>query len=305
MDTVNNYARVSLVVNHSTFTPAPAISTSSSSARTLSGFSLLESHMSNSALRAVIGVFHRNPSTTLEALSEAFTADYSQFAKANNREPLNRAIESLNKSKADKAISEAVTAGYKAGALVTGYVGAHSGPFAKQPESVQAGYIEAIAKASADFRETLEQSGAFVTKAPRTDAEKAEAKAKAKAKSEEIIAKAINEKIQAGELFHADSVGAAVTLDELSTLALIDELAHRNLTEAESAHLDECFGLDLSRSSLIEAQRIEGETFALANELADELAKAKAEALALADELAKAKAKATKAKAKAKAEAIA
>ena len=261
--------------------------------------------MSVSALKAVIGVFHRDPSTTLEALSEAFTSDYSQFAKANNREPLNRAGESLNKSKADKAIAEAITAGYKAGALVTGYVGAHSGPFAKQSETVQVGYIEAIAKASASFRETLELSGAFVAKASKTDEEKAEAKAKAKAKADEAIAKAINDKIQLGELFHADSVGAAVTLGELSTLALIDELAHRNLTEAESGHLDECFGLDLSRASLIEAQRMAGEAKAEALALADELAKAKAEALALADELAKAKAKAPKAKAKAKAEAIA
>lgn len=262
--------------------------------------------MSVSALRSVIGVFHRDPSTTVEALTVAFTADYSQFAKANNREPLNRAGESLNKSKADKAIADAITAGYKAGALVTGYVGAHSGPFAKQPDEVQAGYVEAIAKASASFRETLERSGAFVAKASKTDEEKAEAKAKAKAKAEAAVAKAINEKIQAGELFHAESVGSAVTLGQLSTLVLIDELAHRNLTEAESAHLDEVFGLDLSRKSLIESQRLQSIREAEVVALAEELAKAKAEAVALAEELAKAKAtkaKVTKAKAT-KAEAV-
>lgn len=262
--------------------------------------------MSASALKSVIGVFHRDPSTTVEALTVAFTSDYSQFAKANNREPLNRAGESLNKSKADKAIAEAITAGYKAGKLVTGYVGAHSGPFSKQPEEVQATFMDAIASASAAFASALESSGAFVTKAPKTEEEKAEAKAKAKAKAEEAITKAINEKIQAGELFHADSVGSAVTLGQLSTLVLIDELAHRNLTEAESCHLDEVFGLDLSRKSLIEAQRLEGEASVKALALAEELAKAKAEAMALAEELAKAKAaKAKAAKAKAKAEAIA
>ena len=137
----------------------------------------------------------------------------------------------------------------------------------------------------------------------------AKAKAKAKAKAEETIAKAINEKIQAGELFHAESVGSAVTLGQLSTLVLIDELAHRNLTEAESAHLEEAFGLDLSRKSLIEAQRLQSIREAEAVALAEELAKAKAEAVALAEELAKAKAakaKAAKAaKAKAKAEVVA
>ena len=256
--------------------------------------------MSVSALKSVIGVFHRDPSTTIEALTVAFTSDYSQFAKANNREPLNRAGESLNKSKADKAIADAITAGYKAGNLATGYVGAHSGPFAKQPDEVKDPFMAAIDSASAAFASALESSGAFVTKATKTDKEKAEAKAKAKAKAEEALTKAINEKIQAGELFHAESVGSAVTLGQLSTLVLIDELAHRNLTEAESAHLDEVFGLDLSRKSLIAAQRMEGEAKAEVVALAEELAKAKAEVVALAEELAKvkaAKAKATKAKA--------
>ena len=260
--------------------------------------------MSVSALKSVIGVFHRDPSTSVAALTVAFTTDYSQFAKANNREPLNRAAESLSRSKADKAIAEAITAGYKAGKLATGYVGAQSGPFAKQPDDVQATYITAIEAATVAFASALESSGAFVAKAPKTDAEKAEAKAKTKAKAEAAITKAINEKIQAGELFHAESVGSAVSLGQLSTLVLIDELAHRNLTEAESAHLEEVFGLDLSRKSLIAAQRMEGEASAKALALAEELAKAKAEVVALAEELAKAKAakakaaKAAKAKAK-------
>lgn len=255
--------------------------------------------MSASALRSVIGVFHRDPSTTIEALTIAFTSDYSQFAKANNREPLNRAGESLNKSKADKAIAAAISEGYKAGNLVTGYVGAHAGPFSKQPDDVQTKFIAAIEAATLAFSSALESSGAFVAKVAKTDEEKAEAKAKAKAKTEEAITKAINEKIQAGELFHADSVGAAVTLGQLSTLVLIDELAHRNLTEAEEAHLDEVFGLDLSRKSLIEAQRLQSIREAEAVALTEELAKAKAEAVALTEKLAKAKvAKAKTAKAK-------
>ena len=274
------------MVKYSILVPASAIATSVA----LSGLTYRKPTVSASALKSVIGVFHRDPSTTVEALTVAFTSDYSQFAKANNREPLNRASESLNKSRADKAIAEAIIAGYKAGKLVTGYVGAHSGPFSKQPEEVQATFMDAIASASAAFASALEFSGAFVTKSPKTEEEKA--KAKAKAKAEEVITKAINDKIQAGELFHADSVGSAVTLGQLSSLALIDELAHRNLTEAEACHLEEVFGLDLSRKSLIEAQRLEGE--------------ARAEATALAEELAKAKvSKAKVSKVKAKAEAIA
>ena len=253
--------------------------------------------MAVSALRAVIGVFHRDPETSVRELTVAFTTDYTQFAKANNREPLNRAVESLSKSKADKAIASAVVAGYKAGNLVTGYIGASAGPFAKQPDDVQAKFIAAIEAATLAFSDALETSGAFVAKTPKTDEEKAEAKAKARAAKAEAIAKAIDEKIQAGELFHADSIGAAATLGQLSTLVLIDELAHRNLTEAEAGHLDEVFGLDLARKSLIEAQRLIEVREAEAETLNEELIKVKADAATLKEELIKVKAKAAKAKA--------
>ena len=247
--------------------------------------------MSVSALRSVIGVFHRNTSVTIESLSVAFTSDYGHFARANNREPLNRGAESLGKSKADKAIAEAITAGLKAGGLSIGYIGIRTGALSKQSPEVIAQYEDAIIKASEAFTASLLAAEAFAPKVEKTKEEKEAAKAKVETAKAKAIQTAIDAKVRSGELFHADSAGAGVTLSQISTLALLDECATRQLDDNETEHAWALFG----------GQRMAAQIKSLSFEL--EAAKAaKAEAVALAIELEAVKveleaAKAAKAKA--------
>lgn len=237
--------------------------------------------MSVSALKSVIGVFHRNSTVTINALFEAFISDYGHFARANNREPLSRAAESLDRSKADKAIAAAITEGYKVGGLAVGYVGVRAGALSKQSPEVVERYENAIVKASEAFKASLLASEAFAPKAEKTQAEKEAAKAKTKAAKDEAIQAAINAKVQAGELFHADSVGAGVTLSQISTLALLDECSTRQLDANETEHAWTLFGgqrmADQIKmlSTQLEAARVE--VVSLATELeAAKAAKAKA-----------------------------
>lgn len=173
------------------------------------------------ALLTTIKVLHRDMGASVDALTAAFESDYGHFARANNREALESAAKALTRSKIDQAVAQAINAGYKAGGLVTGYVGARTGKFRDQPETVQAEFNSAITKASEGFRESLLQSGAFDAPKTRTDEEKAAAKAAKAEKAEAAVQAAIDAKIVAGELVKASDI-KPVTLDTLGQSEIVD-----------------------------------------------------------------------------------
>jgi hypothetical protein len=173
------------------------------------------------ALASFIALVHGDRVATLAHAGEAFALDFSHFAHSNNRVPLNEAVAALAKGPKDKAIGEAINAGYVASGLTIGYIGAQSGAFKNQPAETQAMYNEAIDKAVAAFALSLDTCEAFAEKAKKSDAEKATAKAEKEAKALEASEALITAKIQAGELVRATDVKA---LDQASSLALAEAL---------------------------------------------------------------------------------
>ncbi len=205
-------------------------------------------------LASIIGLIQRNQAATLSALSEAFGEDYGHFARSNNREPLNRAAGCLAKGKVDAAIGAAIHAGYKAGALAVGYIGAATGKFKDQPEAVQAGFADAVTRAIAGFTESLTDAGVFADKAPKTDAEKAQAKQDKQDKQTAAIDAAINARIVAGELVRADSVRSELTVtalvDALVSAATSGKLTVENMIALEFALVDAKAAMDASSVAL-------------------------------------------------------
>lgn len=158
------------------------------------------------ALASIITLIHGDRTATIEQLTEAFASDFAHFATSNNRQPLNEAIKALAKSPKDKAIAEAINEAYQASSLTVGYIGAQTGPFAKQPSDVQERFNSAITRATSCFHDSIDGSEAFAAKVPKTDADKAKAKEAKEAKKLESDNALITAKIQAGELVRADQI---------------------------------------------------------------------------------------------------
>ena len=179
------------------------------------------------ALASLISILHKDSAATIEALTEAYTSDFSHFAKHNNDDSLVSAVKSLTKSPADKAIASAMVEGRKASGLVVGRIGAtgsEKGKFEELPETTQQKYIDAITSASEAFKVSIEASGAFADKAPKTEEEKAKAKAEKAEKAEKAVNDLITAKVQAGELVRASEVH---TIKDMSSQCLATELASR------------------------------------------------------------------------------
>lgn len=179
------------------------------------------------ALASLISILHKDSAATIEALTEAYTSDFSHFAKHNNDDSLVSAVKSLTKSPADKAIASAMVEGRKASCLVVGRIGAtgsEKGKFEELPDTVQAKYNTAIDEATAAFKASLVACGAFAEKAPKTEAEKAKAKAEKAEKAEKAVNDLITAKVQAGELVRATDIH---TIKDMSSQCLATELASR------------------------------------------------------------------------------
>lgn len=174
-----------------------------------------------SALGSFISLMHGDRASTIDAATQAFTDDFGHFARANNREPLNVAIAALKKAPKDKAMSQAINEAYKASGLTVGYIGASSGKFSAQSDSVQATFNDAIKVASEAFKQSLEASEAFAEKVAKTTEEKAKAKADKEAKATEATEALITAKVQAGELVRASDVKK---LEDFHVSALFDAL---------------------------------------------------------------------------------
>jgi len=177
--------------------------------------------MASNQLAAIIGLIHRDQAHTVEALTGAFAEDFGHFARSNNRQPLETAVTMLKKGGNDAHIASAITAGYKGANLATGYVGAQSGKYKAQPESVTAVFEAAIVQACDAFKASLVESKAFEPAAKKTDAEKLTAKTEKADKAEKVLNDLITAKIQAGELVRASDV---VTGAELGQSAIVDML---------------------------------------------------------------------------------
>jgi hypothetical protein len=156
--------------------------------------------MANNALQSLIQVLHRNGAVIVESLTHAFENDYSQFARSNNRDPLNVAVKTLNKSKQDTAISNAISVAHIAGVIPVGYIGAVTGKYAAQPEHVREKYEGAIVLAVAAFKKSLIDSKVFEDKTPKTEEEKIKAKQEQAEKKQALLDDHVNSLIVAGEL---------------------------------------------------------------------------------------------------------
>ncbi len=159
--------------------------------------------MANNLFNA-IRIARRSPTAILNLLVESYGKDYTTFATGNNRGPLEEAVKILTGSKLDKALSLAISKGYEAGGLTTGYIGAVSGKYAAQPAETHAKYDGAIEEATSAFRVALTDSGLF---AEKTEATKEE-KEKAKAEREEKRAKEAAE--QKAAILHAAVISGEV-----------------------------------------------------------------------------------------------
>lgn len=161
--------------------------------------------MANNLYNA-IRIAHRSPTAILNLLVESYGKDYTTFATGNNRGPLEEAVKILTGSKLDKALGLAISKGYDAGGLTTGYIGAVSGKYAAQPPETHAKYDGAIEDATAAFRVALTDSGLF---AEKTEATKEE-KEKAKAEREEKKAKEAAE--QKAAILHAAVISGEIVM---------------------------------------------------------------------------------------------
>jgi len=181
-----------------------------------------------SALASFVSLMHGDRASTIDAATQAFADDFGHFARANNREPLNVAIAALKKAPKDKAISQAINEAYKTSNLTVGYIGANSGKFSAQPDSVQATFNDAIKAASEAFKLSLESSEAFAEKVAKTQEEKTKAKEEKAAKASEALENAITAKVQAGELVRSVDV-RPFPQEELDRLkSLVERLQAEN-----------------------------------------------------------------------------
>ncbi len=159
--------------------------------------------MANNLYNA-IRVAHRSPTAILNLLVESYSKDYTTFATGNNRGPLEEAVKILTGSKLDKALGLAISKGYDAGGLTTGYIGSVSGKYAAQPAETHAKYDGAIEEATSAFRVALTDSGLFAEKEEKSKEEKE----KAKAEREEKRAKEVAE--QRAAILHAAVISGEV-----------------------------------------------------------------------------------------------
>lgn len=177
--------------------------------------------MANNLYNA-IRIAHRSPTAILNLLVESYGKDYSTFATGNNRAPLEEAVKILTGSKLDKALALAISKGYEAGGLTTGYIGAVSGKYAAQPADVHAKYDGAIEDATAAFRVALTDSGLFAEKEEKSKAQKEEEKAKReeeKAKKEaETKAAILHAAVISGEVVRSADIVPAPDAHEMASI---------------------------------------------------------------------------------------
>ena len=183
--------------------------------------------MANNLFNA-IRIAHRSPTAILNLLVDSYTADYSTFAKGNNRAPLEEAVKILTGSKLDKSIALAISKGYQEGGLTIGYIGAVTGKYSAQSVEVHEKYERAIELATAAFRVCMLDSGLFAEKPELSKAEKEKAKSEREEKkakeTAEQKANIINAAIVSGEVVRAEDVVAGASLGDA---ALIDTLCDR------------------------------------------------------------------------------
>lgn len=162
----------------------------------------------------------------LASLVVAYTADYSQFAQANNRDRLTLCASAFSTERAlHKALSSAMGAGFVAGALSTGFISRGTGGFDKQSEDIQKPFNTAIERATLAFENSLIDSGLFADKAKKTEVEKAQAKEAKEAKAKEAKEAMITAMIQRGELVRAADVHS---IDAIALLAEVEALKAEN-----------------------------------------------------------------------------
>lgn len=208
--------------------------------------------MANNLFNA-IRIAHRSPTAILNLLVESYGKDYSTFAQGNNSGPLEEAVKILTGSKLDKAIALALSKGYEAGGLTTGYIGAVTGKYSAQPAEVHEKYDSAIEAATRAFRGALTDSGLFAEKGEKTDAEKQKVKeerAEKKAKeAEEQKAAILNAAVVAGEVVRASDVVAGASLgDSALTDLVISKLESRMLSEDNVKAIVECLVVHSDRA---------------------------------------------------------
>ena len=180
-----------------------------------------------SASLVFIRIAHRDSETLINEATLAFSKDFATFARSNNRGDLEVTVKELRKAGQDRAYAEAVTEGYKAANLVTGYIGAKAGKFSDQPADTQLTFNTAVERFTEAFKQSLIDSGLFVNPVPKTDAEKAKAKEAKETKAKEAKDAMITAMVQSGELVRAVDVK---TIKDLSVFAMIDELSTREFS---------------------------------------------------------------------------
>ena len=177
--------------------------------------------MANNLFNA-IRIAHRSPTAILNLLVESYGKDYTTFATGNNRAPLEEAVKILTGSKLDKALTLAISKGYDAGGLTTGYIGATSGKYANQPSETHEKYDSAIERATSAFRVALTDSGLFAEKEEKSKEEKEKAKAereeeKAKKEAEQKAA-ILHAAVVSGEIVMAKDVHPVPDTHEMASI---------------------------------------------------------------------------------------
>ena len=191
--------------------------------------------MANNLYNA-IRIAHRSPTAILNLLVDSYTADYRTFATGNNRTPLEEAVKILTGSKLDKALALAISKGYDAGGLTTGYIGAVTGKYASQPSETHAKYDGAIERATGAFRVALTDSGLFAEKEEKSKEEKEKAKAEReeeKAKKEaETKAAILHAAVVSGEVVRAADIVPAPDAHEMVSV-ICNSIVAGLLTDGE------------------------------------------------------------------------
>ncbi len=191
--------------------------------------------MANNLYNA-IRIAHRSPTAILNLLVESYASDYRTFATGNNRGPLEEAVKILTGSKLDKALVLAISKGYDAGGLTTGYVGAVTGKYAAQPAETHAKYDGAIEEATSAFRVALTDSGLFAEKTEATKEEKEKAKAEREEKrakeAAEQKAAILHAAVISGEVVRAADIVPAPDTHEMASI-ICNSIVAGLLTDAE------------------------------------------------------------------------
>ncbi len=191
--------------------------------------------MANNLYNA-IRIAHRSPTAILNLLAESYGKDYTTFATGNNRGPLEEAVKILTGSKLDKALGLAISKGYDAGGLTTGYIGAVPGKYAAQPPETHAKYDGAIEDATAAFRAALTDSGLFAEKTEATKEEKEKAKAEREEKrakeAAEQKAAILHAAVISGEVVRAADIVPTPDTHEMASI-ICNSIVAGLLTDAE------------------------------------------------------------------------